>query len=122
MSRRRTNKIPTAFYTNENFLQRTVEALCRLGHEVMTSHDAGNSNIAMPDDEVVKYATRLGLAVITLNRKDFIRLHARNSGHSGIVVCTADTDYEGLAQRIHEGVGREDNVEGKLIRITRPHA
>jgi hypothetical protein len=44
------------------------------------------------------YATAQSRAVITLNRRDFIRLHHGCADHAGIIVCTADADYIGQGQ------------------------
>ena len=63
------------FYSNENFPQPVVEALRGLGHDVLTSLEAGNANRRIEDPEVLAYATSLGRAVLTLNRRDFRRLH-----------------------------------------------
>jgi Protein of unknown function (DUF433) len=40
-------------------------------------------------------------AVVTFNRRHFIRLHTEISAHAGIVVCTRDNDMAALADRIH---------------------
>lgn len=73
-------------YSNENFPLPAVEALRRLGHDVLTSHDAGKSNAGIPDDEVLRFATENGRAVLTHNRQDFIRLHRESADHAGIIV------------------------------------
>ncbi len=54
-------------------------ALRGLGHDVLTSRDAGKSNEAIPDEEVLCFAIENQRAVITHNRQDFIRLHRQNS-------------------------------------------
>jgi hypothetical protein len=41
------------FYTNENIPAQVVAELRRLGHDVMTSLDAGNANAAVPDHKVL---------------------------------------------------------------------
>ena len=46
------------FYSNENFPIQTVRALRRLGHDVLTSHDAGNANRSVPDEEVLQFLRR----------------------------------------------------------------
>ena len=63
------------FYSNENIPLPLVEELRGLGHDVLTSHDAGNANRSVPDEEVLRFAASANRAVLTLNRKHFVRLH-----------------------------------------------
>lgn len=109
-------------YTNENFPQPAAEELRRLGHDVLTVQEAGNSGRALPDDQVLAYATEQQRAVVTLNRKHFIRLHQEQPDHSGIVVCTFDPDFTGQAQRIHDAVAEQEPIAGKVLRVNRPGA
>ena len=72
-------------YSNENFPRRVVETLRLLGHDVLTSHEAGRANQKVRDDEVLRFATEPQRAVLTLNRLDFFRLHRATDGqHAGI--------------------------------------
>ena len=80
-------------YANENFPLPVVEELRRLGHEVLTVQEIGKGNQAVPDEEVLAYAVSEKRAVLTLNRKHFVRLHIAQPDHSGIVVCTFDPDF-----------------------------
>ena len=89
-------------YTNENFPQPVAEELRRLGHDVLTVQEAGNAGRAVPDEQVLAFAREQRRAVVTLNRKHFIRLHEQHPDHAGIVVCTFDPDFAGQARRIHE--------------------
>ncbi len=41
-------------YSNENFPLPVVEALRRLGHDVLTTHDTGKSNAGVPHEEVLR--------------------------------------------------------------------
>jgi hypothetical protein len=50
-----------------------------------------------------RFACAEGRALLTLNRKHFIRLHGANPKHFGIIVCTFDPDFVGQAHRIHGG-------------------
>lgn len=109
-----------SFYANENFPRRAVEALRALGHDVITTQEAGNAGQAIPDLEVLDFATRAGRAVLTLNRRDFIRLHKRGIAHAGIVVCTEDTDAAAQATRVHDAVTALPSLEGQLVRINQP--
>lgn len=55
-------------YANENFPLPVVKELRRLGHDVLTTQDTGRAEKAVPDEEVLEYATSQKRAVITLNR------------------------------------------------------
>ena len=66
------------------------------------------------------FATDSNRAVITQNRRDFIKLHHLQSNHGGIIVCTDDRDWDALAQRIHTAIVKEEFLQGKLIRVVRP--
>jgi predicted nuclease of predicted toxin-antitoxin system len=109
-----------ALYANENFPRRVVESLRSLGHDVLTTQDAGNAGQAIPDEDVLEYAIRARCAVLTLNRRDFIRLHQRSSEHAGIVVCTMDADIAAQAVRIHQAISKLPTLTGQLIRVNRP--
>ena len=109
-------------YSNENFPLPVVLALRALGHDVETTLDVGKSDRAIPDEEVLEYAISERRAVITLNRKHFIRLHRDNPLHFGIIVCTLDPDFSGQANRIHEVLHRLSSLEGRLVRVNRDDA
>ena len=109
-----------SFYANENFPRRAVEALRALGHDVLTTQEAGNAGQAIPDHEVLDFATRAGRAVLTLNRRDFIRFHKRGIPHAGIVVCTEDTDTAAQAARVHDAVTSLPALVGQLVRVNQP--
>ena len=47
-----------AFYADENFPLQAVEALRRLGHDVLTAIEAGQANQRLPDDVVLDFAAR----------------------------------------------------------------
>lgn len=108
------------FYSDENFPRRVVEELRRLGHDVLTAREAGNANQRIPDDDVLKFAVNLKRIVLTINRKDFIRLHRQNPTHVGIIVCTDDSDRTAQALRIHQTVETNTELAGQLLRVNRP--
>jgi hypothetical protein len=107
------------FYSNENFPLPVVLELRRAGHDVLTSLEAGNANQRIPDDQVLAYAAQENRAVLTLNRRDFIKLHKQHPAHSGIIACTVDADYAGQASRIHSAVAKFGSLAGELVRINR---
>lgn len=107
-------------YSNENFPFPVVVELRRLGHDVVTLSDQEKAGEAHPDAAVLAWAASMGRAVLTLNRRDFIRLHLSHPQHAGIIVCTVDPDFVGQAQRIHEAIAAENDLHGRLIRVNRP--
>lgn len=109
-----------AFFADENFPLQVVEAIRRFGHDVLTTSEAGQSGKAVSDREILDLAVSLGRAVLTLNRRHFIRLHEESPTHSGIVVCSADADTDAQARRIHEAVREAGVLAGRLLRVNRP--
>ena len=69
-----------ALYTNENFPLKVVLALREMGHDVLTSYEAGNANQRIPDADVLEFAAKSGRILLTLNRRDFIALHEKMQG------------------------------------------
>jgi predicted nuclease of predicted toxin-antitoxin system len=107
-------------YSDENFPLRTVKELRNLGHDVLTAFDDEKANQAISDEEVLARAIELERAVLTLNRKDFKRLHLKDSNHAGIVICTEDVNRIGQANRISEKIFECKDLNGQLIRVYRP--
>lgn len=112
------------FYADENFRKSVVDELRRLGHDVLTSSQAGHSNIGFSDDAVIQFAVMRRRIILTFNRKHFIKFHKMEILHWGIVVCTEDKDNLSLAKRIHEAVANfsDDDFKNTLIRINRPNS
>lgn len=106
-------------YSNENFPLPVVVALREFGHEVLTTHEAGLANNAIPDAEVLRFAIETDRAVLTHNRRDFINLHRVNPNHHGIIVCTANPDFPALAARIHARLQQMESIKAQLVRINR---
>ncbi len=107
-------------YADEQFPRLVSELLRTMGHDVLTVQEAGNDNLAIPDEDVLAFAIRDNRAVVTLNRQDFIRLHRSNSAHFGIIVCTNDTERPRMAARIDQALAAQESLKGKLIRVVRP--
>ena len=105
---------------DENSPFPVVEALRRFGHDVVTLSDLGKAGQAVTDVAVLKLASDDSRAVLTLNRKHFVRLHQSSSDHSGIVVCSFDLDFDGQAKRIRAALGAQSLLGGQLLRINRP--
>ncbi len=107
-------------YSNENFPFPVVAELRRLAHDVLTIQETGLGNRKVPDPEVLVHAHTDQRALLTINRKDFRRLHSQSSDHSGIVICTRDLDFSGQANRIHQAIQAYASLAGQLIRVNRP--
>ncbi|WP_293125794.1 DUF5615 family PIN-like protein [Microcoleus sp. bin38.metabat.b11b12b14.051] len=108
------------FYADEQYPKRVVEFLRTLGHDVLTVQEAGNANQKIPDEEVLAFALSIDRAILTLNRRHFIRLHTLQPDHTGIIVCKDDSNRERLATRIDEAIFNLETLRGMLIRVNRP--
>jgi hypothetical protein len=105
---------------DENFPLPVVEELRRLGHDVVTLADTGKAGQSLPDEAVLHLATSDQRALLTLNRKHFIRMHGSTPQHAGIVVCTLDLDFAGQAGRVHAAIAPPAALAGRLVRVNRP--
>lgn len=111
-----------SLYSNENIPNGLVAELRALGHDVLTSYEAGNANQRVPDDAVLRFATDRERSVLTLNRQHFKRLHRATRGeHAGIVSCTPESDHVAHARRIHEILCNVPTLSGRHVRIYRGH-
>lgn len=88
-------------YANENTSYRIVEALRALGHDVLTTREAGNAGTGVPDEEVLAFAFREDRAVLTNNTKHFLRLHRKMEPHVGIVTYKALPDAAIIAKHVN---------------------
>ena len=105
-------------YANENFPLETVQILRNLSYDVVTTHEMGKANLRIPDDEVLAFAISENRAILTINRKDFKRLHRINPNHSGIIVCTKNDDFDNFAVCIHKVLlPFGHNVSNLLLRV-----
>lgn len=107
-------------FADENFPLPTVEALRGLAHDVLTMQQTGQADRGVPDGEVLRLATTEQRILITLNRRHFIRLHDEQPQHAGIIVCTFDRNYVGLAERIDDVLRTHPTLAGMLLRVNRP--
>lgn len=106
------------FLADENFPLAATQELRRLGHEVETLVELGKAGQGFGDAEVLALATERSCAVLTLNRRHFVRLHQEREPHAGIIVCSLDIDFVGLAARISAAVSDRE-IAGQLLRINR---
>jgi predicted nuclease of predicted toxin-antitoxin system len=77
------------------------------------------ANDAVPDNEVLDFATQSGRAILTHNRPDFMALHRKNKTHEGIIVCTVNPDFSALAACIHKRLLELDSVRGLFVRVNK---
>jgi predicted nuclease of predicted toxin-antitoxin system len=106
--------------SDENFSLRVVRELRALGHDILTSREAGLANQGIDDPDILQAAVAAGRAILTNDRRDYVRLHLRRPDHPGIVVCTFDPDTARLARRIHAALSALDSLAGRLVRVNRP--
>jgi hypothetical protein len=107
-------------YADENFPLPVVLALRRAGHDVLTAAGAGNAGQAIPDDAVLAFAHAQGRAVLTHNPKHFRHLDQSRVPHSGMILCTADSNFDALAARIDTAVPTSSKLDGQMLNICRP--
>jgi hypothetical protein len=107
-------------YANENFPLPVVEELRRLGHDVLTIQETGQAGQALSDEAVLASAYAQGRTLLTFNRRHFVRLHEQQRDHCGIIACTVDADFVGLAHRIHQALESQEQASRPLIRVNRP--
>ncbi len=108
-------------YADEDFPYPVVERLRQLGHDVLTTIQAGRANQGIGDEDQLTYATSLGRAILTRNRRHYIRLHKRSPDHTGIVSITDDPDFDGQAQRIDDALARLSPLARRHVRVNRPN-
>ena len=107
---------------NENFPAPAVVRLRQLGHDVLTLLQTDMAGLAIPDDEVLRFAATQNRCLLTLNRKDFIKLHTQSNRHAGLLICTFDTDFTALTERMHQCLSDVDDVTAtQLLRVQRPN-
>ena len=104
---------------DENVPLPVVEALRSHGHDVVRLVDSVLRR-GTPDIDVLAFARLERRAVVTLNRKDFFRLHREQPDHEGIIACTFDPDFDGQARRIHDALLGGGVLHGLLLRVNRP--
>lgn len=106
-------------YADEQFPFPVVQRLRLLGYDILTVQEAGRANQRIPDDQVLSFATACERAVITQNRRDFVKLHQQYPNHSGIVVCSKNLDWDSFTTAICQTLENCEVTAGKLVRVTK---
>src|SRR5438874_984291 len=109
-----------SLFSDENVPLPLVVLLRLLGHDLVTTLEAGKATQGIPDEDLLAHATLLGRAVPTNNRRDFHQLHQRLPYHAGIITYTDDPHRQALAQRIHDAIISARALSGVLLKLTRP--
>jgi hypothetical protein len=108
-------------YADEDFPFPVVERLRQLGHDIVTTLQAGQANQRIEDAEQLAFATGLGRAMLTRNRRHFIRLHRISAHHAGIISITDDPDLDGQASRIDAALSPYATLANQHVRVNRPN-
>jgi hypothetical protein len=91
-------------YTDEMIHAGLAPALRRLGYDAESCQEAARSNLGIPDDEQLVYATSSGRAIYTCDIEDFLALDAAwkaaGRSHGGIIVSVQIDDFSELLQRV----------------------
>jgi hypothetical protein len=104
---------------DENFPFPVVEALRRMGHDVVTLTDVGKARQALTDRDILQLARADRRAVVTVNRRHFVQLHAAEPDHAGIIVCSLDLNFVAQATRIAQAIATQESLVGCLVRVNR---
>jgi hypothetical protein len=108
-------------YADEDFPFPVVERLRQLGHDVGTTLEAGQANQRIGDAQQLAFATGLRRAILTRNRRHFVRLHNSSTQHAGIISITDDADLDGQANRIDVALAAHATLAGQHVGVNRPH-
>jgi hypothetical protein len=101
--------------------RRLAEALCRRGYDLVSCHDVGRANRAIPDEDQLSYAAQDGRAILTFNLVDYVPLDqawkAAGRHHSGIVVSPAIDQFGTLLRCVqrHLDTYSPDQQEDLLL-------
>ncbi len=87
---------------------------------MITVQEAGLGGKGVADANVLAYAAAAGRALLTFNRRDFIRLHRDSPVHAGILACTREAYSLALAGRIHQTIAAAPSLSNQLLRVHRP--
>lgn len=109
----------TRLLADENFPFPAVDALRRFGYDVLTLSDLRVAGQSLTDQAVLKLASDNARAVVTLNRRDFVRLHRASADHAGIVACSFDLNFVRQAECIRALIGERSSLAGQLLRVNR---
>ena len=109
---------------DQDFNQRIVTHLIKLGHHVVNPVDMGWANVRVDDRDVLDAAIKQRRAVLTHNGWDFKKLHAerKNLGqppHCGLIVCSQVPrgSEQSIAQKIDQAIIASTRLDGAVLRV-----
>jgi hypothetical protein len=108
-------------YADEDFPFPVAERLRQLGHDVLTTLEAGRANQGSADTDQLAFAASVGRSILTRNRRHYIPLHRRTAHHAGIISITDDLDFDGQASRIDNALAGCSTLAGQHVRVNRPN-
>lgn len=104
-------------YADEQFPRQVVELLRSFKHNVLTVQEAKNTGVS--DEAILDFAISQNRAVLTLNRRDFFRLHRSTLKHCGIIACVDDRNRQRMAENINLAILEAETLANQLIRVYR---
>jgi hypothetical protein len=91
------------------------------GYDVLTVQQVEGTSEpeqGLSDGTVLDIAVSHGRAVLTINGKDFRRLHFdANGNHKGIIICNETSEYRKRAKEIDTAIKDHSPLHGKLIYV-----
>jgi hypothetical protein len=104
---------------DDAFPQPATIALRRLGHDIVGLEETGRLSRWSRDDEILEVARDSRRALLTLDHRSFTHQVFHHTSHSGIIICTFDPNFIGLAHRIHALLSGHAHLDGHVIRVGR---
>jgi predicted nuclease of predicted toxin-antitoxin system len=104
------------FYTDEQFPLSVVRALRERGVDILTTQEAHHRGAA--DEDQLRYAADLGRVFVS-HDADFLRLHAGNYPHTGIIYVQQGTQVRIVIEELEliAGVITAREMIGQLLFI-----
>jgi hypothetical protein len=105
---------------DEDVSYRLNDELRALGHTVIPVRTVSGSKrgSGKSDNWVFDYAQARKMIVVTGNEDDFVKIHAENPGHYGIITVPVTRDMKRLAKRIDAEIkARRQRLNGEFLPI-----
>ena len=91
-------------YTDEHIFRDLARVLREHGYDAESCQEAGLAGRGVSDEDNLVYSTRVGRAILTHDRVDFLRIESewRTAGrhHAGIIVASPVADFGELLRRV----------------------